>query len=177
MSASNFKILKQCVMCGNRFEAQKVSTLYCSHKCNSKHYKLKKRLELKGQAEIQVEQTDLFKPKVSALSRAEIMDKEFIRVKELAMLFTCSTKTIYSMINSGVIPAIKLTDRKTLIRVSDINRLFEKNKVEKGNILTIENCYTMEQLTKKYSVSRNTIYGLVGKRDIERIKENGITYY
>lgn len=30
------------------FEAQKTITAYCSHKCNSQHYKLKKKLERKG---------------------------------------------------------------------------------------------------------------------------------
>lgn len=105
------------------FEAQKVSTLYCSHKCNSKHYKLKKKLERKEQAEQPVKQN--IKPKISAINKAVLMDKEFLSVKELALLFNCVPKTIYSMINAGIIPAAKLTERKTIIRRSDIDKLFE----------------------------------------------------
>lgn len=125
MSASTFKILKQCLMCGNMFEAQKVSTLYCSHKCNSRHYKLKKRLERKETVEADFIQPQTFKPKVKAIDRAMIKDKEFLKVKELALLFNCVPKTIYSMINAGIVPAVKLTERKTIIRRSDIDKLFE----------------------------------------------------
>ena len=123
MTASTFKILKQCLMCGNMFEAQKVSTLYCSHKCNSKHYKLKKKLERKEQAEQPVRQN--IKPKISAINKAVLINKEFLSVRELALLFNCVPKTIYSMINAGIIPAVKLTERKTIIRRSDIDKLFE----------------------------------------------------
>jgi hypothetical protein len=35
----------------------------------------------------------------------------------------------------------------------------------------------MLQIIEKYKVSRNTIYGYVGKHCIERIKTKGITYY
>lgn len=100
MSGSTFKILKQCLMCGNMFEAQKVSTLYCSHKCNSRHYKLKRRLERKEQAEIPLIEPTTFKPKVKAIDRAMIKDKEFLTVKEVAALFGCSPKTVYSLIHS-----------------------------------------------------------------------------
>lgn len=33
MPASNTKIKKICEWCGTRFEAQKISTKYCSHRC------------------------------------------------------------------------------------------------------------------------------------------------
>lgn len=52
MSKANIRILKQCLNCGNMFEAHKTTTKYCSHKCNSQHYKLRRRLELKNLIEI-----------------------------------------------------------------------------------------------------------------------------
>ncbi|RLZ09731.1 hypothetical protein EAH69_08055 [Faecalibacter macacae] len=51
MSEANIKILKQCLNCGNMFEAHKTTTKYCTHKCNSQHYKLRKRLEQKSEIE------------------------------------------------------------------------------------------------------------------------------
>ncbi|WP_152269637.1 helix-turn-helix domain-containing protein [Agriterribacter humi] len=124
MSGSTFRILKQCIHCGNMFEAQKVTTAYCSHKCNSAHYKLKKRLERKEEAEKGLDKTRSFKPKITALNRAMINDKEFLTVKEIAVLFQCSPKAVYSFIRSGVLAATNLGKRKTLIKRSNIDKLF-----------------------------------------------------
>jgi len=112
-------------MCGNMFEAQKVSTLYCSHKCNSKHYKLKKSLERKEQAEAPIMQPQTFRPKAKAIDRAMIKDKEFLTVKEVAALFGCSRPTVYKLINTGKIKAKNIGDKQTYIRRSDIDKLFE----------------------------------------------------
>lgn len=125
MSSSTFKILKQCVHCGNMFEAQKITTKYCSHKCNSASYKLKKKLERKGQAEAITNQPQPFKPKTTAINRAMVKDKEFLTVKELSVLLGCSTKTIYPLIRSGVIKATNFGKRQTYIKRSNIDKLFE----------------------------------------------------
>lgn len=42
MPASNTKIKKICEWCGTRFEAQKISTKYCSHRCANLAYKKEK---------------------------------------------------------------------------------------------------------------------------------------
>lgn len=125
MGKATFRILKQCLMCGNMFEAQRISTAYCSHKCNSKHYKLKKRLENKDNAEAQLTQQEIFKPKISAINKAMAKGKEFLTVNDIAVLFGCTTKTVYSLINSGKIPATKLSKRKTIIKRTNIDKLFE----------------------------------------------------
>ena len=43
MPASNSKIKKICEWCGTRFEAQKISTKYCSHRCANLAYKKRER--------------------------------------------------------------------------------------------------------------------------------------
>lgn len=123
MTASTFKILKQCLMCGNMFEAQKVSTLYCSHKCNSKHYKLKKKLERKEQAEIPFVEPTTFKPKVKAIDRAMIKDKEFLTVKEIAVLLGCAQKTVYSLIHSERLKATNIGKKRFIISQKHLNEL------------------------------------------------------
>lgn len=39
MATSNFRIKKICEWCGKEFEAQKVSTRFCSHRCANFAYK------------------------------------------------------------------------------------------------------------------------------------------
>lgn len=124
MSSSTFKILKQCQHCGQMFEAQKVSTKYCSHRCNSGHYKLKLKLAKKGEAEKQLLAAPTFKPKVGALGLAEIKDKEFLTVKDVALLFGCSVHTIYKLIEKKGIEAVNISERKTLIKRANIDKLF-----------------------------------------------------
>ncbi len=125
MSASTFKIFKQCQHCGNMFEAQKVSTACCSHKCSSARYKLKKRLEIKGEIEATQNETKSIRPKATAVNKALLKDKEFLTAKELSTLFGCNVKTVYAMIQKGTIKASALSPRKTLIKRTDIDKIFE----------------------------------------------------
>lgn len=125
MTASTFKILKQCLMCGNMFEAQKVSTLYCSHKCNSRHYKLKKKLERKEHAELPFVEPTTFKPRAKAIDRAMIKDKEFLTVRDISILFGCSRPTVYKLINTGKLKAKNIGLKQTYVRRSDIDKLFQ----------------------------------------------------
>ncbi|MBS1760926.1 MAG: helix-turn-helix domain-containing protein [Bacteroidetes bacterium] len=177
MSGTNFTILKQCGHCDIMFEAQKRTTRFCSPRCASLNYKLRKRLELKKGIEAETKQTLRTKPKVNTISLELIKDKEFLNVKELAALFVCGKDTIYRMIKSNGINAVNLNKKLTRIRRKDIEQLFDNPKKQKPETLTVDNCYTMEQLIGRYGISRNTIYGYVTKHNIERIKENGITYY
>lgn len=175
MSKANFTILKQCEHCAEMFEAQKRTTRFCSHKCNSANYKLRKRQELKKEVETETKQK--LKPKVKAFDLAMIKEKEFLTVVEVSKLFGCSKDTIYRMIKANEINAINLNKKLTRIRRKDIEQLFEPTNKEAPKELTPENCYQMNEIIKKYNVSRNTIYNYVGKHNIQRLKQNGITYY
>lgn len=175
MSKANFTILKQCEHCTKMFEAQKRTTRFCSHKCNSANYKLRKRQEAKKIVEAETKQR--LRPKVKAFDLEQIKQKEFLTVVEVSKLFGCSKYTIYRMIKASEINAINLNKKLTRIRRKDIEQLFEPTNKEAPKELSPKNCYTMEQITIKYSVSRNTIYNYVGKYDIQRLKQNGITYY
>ena len=112
-------------MCGTMFQAQKITTQYCTHACNSRHYKLKKKLEKKGIAEAALSKTvQSFKATTTAMDVALIKEKEFLTVKQLAVLLGCNPKTIYSMIERGTINAVNLSKKKTLIKRTDIDKLF-----------------------------------------------------
>jgi len=125
MSSSTFRILKQCQMCGNMFEAQKVTTRYCSHTCSTKHYKLRAKLERKQKAEAAIPQPQRFRPKAAAITRAMVTDKEFLTVREIAVLFGCSRPTVYNLIKNNRLAATNIGKKKTLVKRSQIDKLFD----------------------------------------------------
>lgn len=51
--------------------------------------------------------------------------KEFLSVREVASLLGCDPRSVRSIIKAGKLPATKLSERKTLIKRSDIDKLFE----------------------------------------------------
>lgn len=58
------------------FETQKRTTRFCSHKCNQKNYKRRKRLELVSEVEKE-HQKIISKPKVKAVNFNLIREKNF----------------------------------------------------------------------------------------------------
>ena len=54
MSTSKFKVLRTCEFCGKEFYAQKVSTRYCSKRCNELAYKQRRRQRQIIEAEARV---------------------------------------------------------------------------------------------------------------------------
>lgn len=123
MSKTIFTILRQCEHCGNMFESQKRTTRFCAHRCAARNYKLRKRLESKKQVEADTIQR--VKPKVNALNLELIKKKEYLTVPEVALLFSCSKKTIYRMIEAKEIKANNLLERMTRIERKSIDKLFE----------------------------------------------------
>lgn len=175
MSKANFTILKQCEHCAKMFEAQKRTTRFCSSRCYSANYKMRKRQEVKEEVEAQTRQK--LTPKIKARDLATIKEKVFLTVADVALLFGCSTKTVYRMIQANDLNATNLCERLTRISLKDIEKLFDKPTPKKPKELSQTDCYLMEEITEKYNVSRNTIYNYGNKHNIQRLKQNGITYY
>jgi excisionase family DNA binding protein len=109
-------IKKICECCKNEFIAQKTTTRYCSHKCNSKQYKLDMRNE-------KVQDNNSVTKKVKAWQPLNGID--YLTVKEVSTLLRCSIRTIYRLIDNGTIAAVNLSERKTLVRRSDIEKIFD----------------------------------------------------
>jgi excisionase family DNA binding protein len=53
-----------------------------------------------------------------------IKSKEFLTVRDAAILLNSSRQTIYNLIQSGALPAVNISVKKTLIRRSEIDQLF-----------------------------------------------------
>ena len=130
--SSTIKLPKFCNHCGKAFIAQKTTTKYCGHKCNSAAYKKTKREE-KVNAEFKNQQSKI----VTATSpgTAEILsnpkagnhinlrEKEFLSILEVATLLGASRWTIQRMIKSNRLPVAKLGSR-TIIKRASIDNLF-----------------------------------------------------
>jgi excisionase family DNA binding protein len=179
MSSSIFKVLRQCISCGEMFESQKVTTKYCSHKCNQRHYKLRKRLEKKQNAQAEVLRQPNVKPKVKAIDLALIKDKEFLSVTEVALLFSCNKKTVYRMIHNNSLNAVNLNHRLTKIRRTDIEGLFNntKPKPSKDVNLEISNCYSISEIKEKYNVSDNGLRAMAKRNNIKKTYVERFAYY
>lgn len=72
MSTSSIRIKKICQWCGAEFEAQKVSTKYCSHRCANLAYKQATREKRVKQVEAETHFIKSEKPKEN------VKDKEYL---------------------------------------------------------------------------------------------------
>ncbi len=119
-------ITKICQCCQKEFTAQRTATKYCSHACNSKDYKLNIRInniETNNKATETIKRTDA---KIKAWQPLQGID--FLTVKEVSILLRCSVMTTYRLVRNGTIKAVNLSERKTLIRRSDIEKIFDNKQ-------------------------------------------------
>jgi excisionase family DNA binding protein len=115
--SSNIRVNRLCQYCDNLFEAQTTVTRYCSKRCNKLHYKAKLNQDKIAISNIETK-------KIIAKPIEEIKAKEFLTVKDAAKLLNSSRQTIYNLIHNGTIKATNLAKQKTLIKRTDIDKLF-----------------------------------------------------
>jgi len=115
--SSNIKVQRICQHCGEEFTARTTVTQYCGDICAKRAYKARQKA-----AKIETS----YKETISIISRPieAIKVKEFLSVKEVATLLNLSPRTAYRLIEQGSIKAVNLSERKTIIKRSDIDKLF-----------------------------------------------------
>ncbi|WP_026135698.1 helix-turn-helix domain-containing protein [Nafulsella turpanensis] len=115
--SSNIRITRICQYCRKEFTAKTTVTKYCSDVCAKRAYKARKKAE---KIEVSEKETETIKAKPVE----EIKAKEFLTVKDTAKLLNCSIRTIYRLIDNGSLHAVNLSQRKTLLKRSEIDKLF-----------------------------------------------------
>ena len=115
--SSNIEIQRICQYCRNEFTAKKTTTRYCSHRCNSADYKAKL---IAGK----VEQSNKETMQIRNQHIEDLKIKEFLTVREVALLLNCSVRTVYHYVESGKIKAVNLGQRITRIKRTEIDNLF-----------------------------------------------------
>lgn len=114
--SSNIRIIRKCAHCEKEFTARTLKTIYCSHKCNQRHYKQRKREEKLESA--------LKKDNEPKLYTETLNIKQFLSIDETALLLGASKRTIYRLIADGTIKPGKLGAR-TIIKRLAIDKLFK----------------------------------------------------
>lgn len=171
--SSNIRINRICQHCRQEFEAKTTVTRFCSDRCSKQNYKDRKRTE---KVKVSEEQTKAVRQR----ALEEIKSKEILTVQDAAKLLNCSTRTIYNLINNGTLNGIKFSERKTLLRRSDIEWFFDNSqhppppKPEKP--LNIRECYHMGEIQLKYNISEKALYDMIKRNNIPKTQQGKFVY-
>ena len=115
--SSNIQVQRVCQHCGKEFTARTTVTQYCGDSCAKRAYKERQRLS-------KIERSKTETERIKAKPIDELKAKEFLTVRDVSKLLNCSIRTAYRLIDQGNIKAVNLARRKTLVKRSDIDRLF-----------------------------------------------------
>lgn len=116
--SSNIKVQRICQHCGKEFTARTTVTKTCSDNCAKRLYKAKQKA-------VKIEASNKETQVIKAKPKEDLKAKEFLTVRDAAKLLNCSVRTAYRAIKQGNIKAFNLAERKTLIRRTDIDKLFQ----------------------------------------------------
>jgi len=116
--SSKIEVQRICQHCGKEFTARTTITKYCSDLCAKRAYKARIRA---AKVNTSNKETLLIKTKPFD----ELKAKEFLTVRDIAALLNCSIRTAYRLINQGNIKSVNLAERKTLVKRSEIDKLFQ----------------------------------------------------
>ena len=167
--ASNIDIQKKCEWCGVIFTAHKTSTAYCSYRCANLAYK--ERVRKKRVQEFQLKFDEEAKPH---------SEKEFLTPTEVSSFLGVGRTSIYRYIRNRKIKVLRF-DGKTLIRRSDIDKMFdyiivcEINKPKEKTPIT--EFYTTAEIKEKYGVKESWLYKIAKEHNIPRTFNRGKTYW
>jgi len=117
--STRLSVTKKCIFCGKEYTAKTLTTRYCSHTCNSKHYKQLKREEKLNAFKESFEKKN---PEPTVITLA-VQQKDFLSIDETASLLGASRRTIQRLIAKGKIKVAKLGTRSIIKRTS-IDNLF-----------------------------------------------------
>ena len=165
MPASNTKIKKICEWCGTRFEAQKISTKYCSHRCANLAYKKREREKNIKATEENTQN------RIEELPIITIKDKEFLSFSEVGILLGITRQAVYKMVYKGYLQASKISSRLSFVKRSDIDEMLKRHPYEfrmPKDTLPIKEFYTTAEIMKKFNVSESWIFVMSKKNKIPK---------
>lgn len=116
--SSKIELQRICQFCEKEFTAHTTVTRYCSHSCNQKDYKQKKRQQ-------KIKRSNGETAQIRNKRIEKIKAKEFLTVQEVAYLLNCSVRSAYYSIQNGIIPSVNLGERLTRVKRSEIDKLFK----------------------------------------------------
>lgn len=174
MATSNFRIKKICEWCGKEFEAQKVSTRFCSHRCANFAYKraIRKKRVQTTESQTQVQKTERI--------IENIKEKEYLSFSEAGRLLGLSRQAIYNMVKADHLKASKISSRLSFIRRTDIDAMLQNKpyqyRMPKDTIPTTD-FYTTNEIKEKFGVKDSWIFHIAKEHNIPRTFNRGKTYW
>ena len=170
MATSKFRVLRTCEFCGKEFYAQKVSTRYCSKRCNELAYKQRRRQRQITEAEAGILQKPI----------EEVGNKEFLSLQDASVLFGITKRSVYNLIYNGALQAFNFSSRMTFVRKADIEIMFEGHlytKKVKPERKPITEFYTTKEIQEKFGVSEAWVFKLAKEKKIPKVLHHGKTYW
>ncbi len=115
--SSNIQVERICRYCNGKFIARTTKTKYCSHTCNSRHYKELARQEKLTAANTPFSAMSLLKTTVNF---PDLAKKPFLTINETSTLLNVSPVTLRRWIKEGMIPTQRI-GKKHIIKRADID--------------------------------------------------------
>lgn len=174
MATSKTKIKKVCEYCGTVFYAQKLTTRFCSHRCNNLAYKERVRHKRIQEVETKVQTV------ISEQPISDFKDKEYLSFKEAATLLGLSKQAIYKMVYAGKLQVFRISSRLSFIRKGDIDRMLEARPYEQRHpkdTIPITDFYTTAEVKEKFNVAESWVFAIAKKNNIPRTFNRGKTYW
>lgn len=176
--SSNITVQRICQHCGNEFTAKTTVTRYCSHNCSRKAIKQRDRNN-----KIEASNKETLTLKTQSLE--VVKTKEYLTVKDVAILLSCSVRSVYRYIDRGTIKGMNVGQRITRVKRAELDKLFEQpptvtpepttpqyNEAE----ISISECYSTEQVRGKFGISESGLRLLIIKHKIPKIKKGWYAY-
>ena len=167
--SSNIQIQRACQLCSKEFTARTTVTKYCSDSCAKKAYKLRDR-------ELKILKSNEETKQIRLKPFKDIDSKPFLNISETCQLLGVSRRTLYRMLNRGELFAGK-AGKRTILRRSDLDLLFNQPQVIQASPLSqllkidIKDCYSVKDVMTKYKISEKTLYEVVKRNNIQRVKD------
>lgn len=143
------RIIKVCGVCGKEFVASKMTSKYCSRRCERVAFRKRESEKKKNEKE-----------SAEALREEEkiksLREKAFLTPKDVGVLFGVSRATVYRYFQTGIVKAIKIRN-KTFVRTSDLDKMFDEAspyKKRKYQIKEEQEYYTLREIMEKYQVAK-----------------------
>lgn len=118
--SSNIQVQRICQHCGKEFTARTTVTRYCGDTCAKRAYKARTKAG-------KVEQSNKETQRIKNQPIEELKAREFLTVTQVSKLIGCSRQNIYNLINTGKLKATNILLKKTIVKRSDLDKLFELN--------------------------------------------------
>ena len=174
MATSSIRITKICQWCGVEFEAQKVSTKYCSHRCANLAYKQAVRDKRVKQVEAETLSVKLEKP------IENVKNKEYLSFSQAGKLLGVSRQAVYNMVKAGNLKASKISSRLSFIKRADIETMLESRPyktLHPKDTIPITDFYTTTEIKEKYIIQESWLYKIAKEHNIPRTFNRGKTYW